>query len=226
MRLSFRIVSLTICAVVLTACEFQAVTTIRPDGSGEFRSEVGYSAKERENLESQNGGSKQDFCNTTQRSQQLFPPDVVITQEQRGDKTWCITTTGFNSLEDLRQLYESKSGLKINRLEIVDERLYYDIDIDTLSEDSAFRNFTAATWTVHLPGTPLDQNADLAGEKSLSWNLTPRSGVINLHVESTVERPPFNALLVIVIGIALVLIGVTIISAVQLVRRSRRANRA
>ena len=107
--------SLKICLLVfgvflLAGChKLEATTKIEPNGSGELKMGVGFSAEERANLEKRNPDQK-DFCNTTQA-----PPNTTITEEQRGDETWCINITRFNDLAELRSLYEQRSGIKINR---------------------------------------------------------------------------------------------------------------
>ena len=131
-------------------------------------------------MEKQSSNS-QDFCNTSQETR-----NVKVMEEQRGDETWCITTTQFKDLEELRSLYAEWEGIKINRLEISDGKFYYNLDLDTLSEDSSFSALTDITWTVVLPGTPISHNADQVDGNTLTWIPTPKSGTINLHAESEV----------------------------------------
>jgi hypothetical protein len=184
---SLKLVVLVIGAFVLAGCHKLEVTTkIEPNGSGELRMGVGFSAEERANMEKQNS-NPQDFCNTSQT-----PPNVTVTEERRGDETWCTTTTRFKNLEQLRSLYEQRKGIKINRLEISKGKFYYDVDIDTLSADSSFSAPTDITWSVVLPGTPIEHNADQADENTLIWTPTPKSGIINMRAESEVPRSGFN----------------------------------
>jgi hypothetical protein len=184
--------SLKICLLIfgvflLAGChKLEATTKIEPNGSGELKMGVGFSAEERANLEKQNPNQK-DFCNTTQA-----PPNTTITEEQRGDETWCINITRFNDLAELRSLYEQRSGIKINQLEISDGKLTYDVDLDTLSEDSNFSALTEITWSLVLPGTPLTHNADDAVENTLIWKPAPKSGIVNMQAESEIPRGGFN----------------------------------
>lgn len=174
---------LVLMALLLVGChKMQATTKIDSNGSGELRMGVGFSAEERANLEKQNS-NPQDFCNSSQT-----PANVKVTEEQRGEETWCITTTHFKDLEELRSLYGQRKGIAINRLEISDGKFYYDIDLDTLSEDSSFSALTEITWSVSLPGTPIDHNADHVSENTLSWTPTPKSGIIHLRAETEVPR--------------------------------------
>jgi hypothetical protein len=137
-------------------------------------------------MEKQNS-NPQDFCNTSQT-----PPNITVTEEQRGEETWCITTTRFKNLEQLRNLYEQRKGIKINRLEISDGKLYYDIDLDTLSETSNFSAFTSITWSVVLPGAPIEHNADQTAENTLTWTPISRSGMISIRAESEVPQAKFK----------------------------------
>ncbi len=74
--------------LLLAACQFNATTRIDPSGSGEFRSEVGFSAEERQNLEEQSQGTNAgNFCNVPAGQGQV-PSEVTVTEETRGDQTW------------------------------------------------------------------------------------------------------------------------------------------
>jgi hypothetical protein len=173
--------------LLLAGChKLEAKTKIEPDGSGELQMGVGFSAEERANMEKQNS-NPQDFCNTSQTS-----PDVTVTEEKRGDETWCNTITHFKDLEELRSLYEQRKGIRINRLEIVDGKFYFDVDIDTLSKTSDFSAFKEITWIVVLPGTPIEHNTDQADANTLTWRVTPQIENTNLRAESEVPRTGFN----------------------------------
>lgn len=206
--------ALAACTLLLGGCKFQASTQVQGNGRGELRSEVGFTAEERQNLEQQNPNS-QDFCNTSGQSS----PGVTVSEERRGDETWCITTAGFKDLEQLRSLYLQKKGISVNRLEIAAGRFYYDIDIDTSSQDSNFSAFSAITWELTLPGAPLQHNATQADGRTLTWVISPRSGLAHLQAESEVEQTWFAS--PAVLGILLGLLagaGLTLV----LVRRARR----
>jgi hypothetical protein len=184
---SLRFVLLVMGTLVLAGChKLEARTEIEPNGSGELRMGVGFSAEERANLEKQNS-NPQDFCNTSQT-----PANVTVTEEQRGDETWCITTAPFKDLNELRGLHEQRKGITINRLEINDGTLYYDVDLDTLSEDSNFSALTEITWSVTLPGKPIEHNADHVSENTLTWTPTPKSGIIHMSAESEVSQSGLN----------------------------------
>ena len=129
----------------------------------------------------------QDFCNTARSF-----GNITVTEENRGDETWCITTTPFKNLEELRKLYEQSKGIRINRLEIMDGKFYFDVDIDTLSETSDFSAFTDITWTVVLPGAPIEHNTDTVEANTLTWTVKPEIESTNLYAESEVPSAGFN----------------------------------
>lgn len=184
---SIKILVLIFSVLLLTGChKLEAKTKIEPDGSGELQMGVGFSAEERANMEKQ-GSNPQDFCNTSQTA-----PKVTVTEEKRGDETWCITTTQFKDLEELRSLYEQRKGIRVNRLEIVDGKFYFDVDIDTRSETSDFSAFKDITWIVVLPGTPIEHNTDQADANTLTWTVTPQVDSTNLRAESEVPKSGFN----------------------------------
>ena len=217
-----RFVLFAMCALLLAACKFQATTTLNPDGSGELRTEAGFTAEERQNLENQSGNKGSgDFCNSSGQT----PPDVTIAEEQRDDETWCVTTQRFDGLDELRRLYEKQKGVRINQLEISDGTLYYDVDVDTSSRTSDFSAFSAITWTVILPGTPVYYNAAQAEGNTLAWRLAPQSGTINLRAQSEVAESTSNLpLLVGGVMVLAVCVGTLLGGAgvFFLLRRSRK----
>ena len=190
-----------VCTLLLTGChKLEATTRIQPDGSGELQMGIGFSAEERANMEKQ-GSNPQDFCNTKQSNS-----DVMVTEEQRGDETWCISVMKFKDLEELRGLYGQREGIKINRLEISDGRFYYDIDVDTLSDDSSFSVLTDIKWLLELPGAPIDHNADQVEGNTLTWIPNPKSGIIHLRAESEVPRGGFPSCGAAFLGIGAALV--------------------
>ena len=187
MKIQLSRILLPAAAVLLLAgChKLDATTRIEANGSGELRMETGFSPEERENLEKQNP-NQQDFCNTSQS-----PPNVSVTEEQRGEETWCITTAQFENLDELRSLYGQRDGIQINRLEISGGRFYYDIDLDTSSGESNFSALTEITWSVILPGTPLNHNAEQVDGNTLTWKPASKSGIVNMQAESEVPQGGF-----------------------------------
>ncbi len=170
-------------ALLLAGChKLEVTTSIKPNGSGELQTGIGFSAEERANIEKQYANS-QYFCNTSQTHE-----NVSVTEEQRGDETWCVTTTQFKNLDELRAFYEQQMGIPVNRLEIRDGKLYYDVSLGASSDGPSSSIGTQFTWSVLLPGAPISHNADEADGNTLIWKPTPKSGVINFQAESEVSR--------------------------------------
>ena len=183
--------------LLLAGChKMEATTTVQPNGSGEFRMEIGFSAEERANMEKQNN-NPEDFCNFSNP-----PENVTVIEEQRGDETWCVNITSFEDLDELRGLYQQRKGITINRLEITDDTFYYDIDVDMSSEDSGFSVLTEMTWSVVLPGAPISHNADHVDGNTLTWRPAPKSGFVNLTAQSSVPDtstfPPCSTALLVI----------------------------
>jgi hypothetical protein len=209
MKQKFYLTSLClISAILLVACQFQATTQIEPSGSGNFRSETGFSAEERQNLEEQaEGDATGNFCNIPATQGQV-PSNVTVTEEMRGDQTWCVTTTNFNNLNELRELYEGNGTITVNRLEVSGNTFYYDVDINVDNGDAALSNYESATWRVIVPGTVTNHNATSAQSNTLTWDLTPQSGVVNLHIESTVPESGPN---LVMLGIGAAIVGLIVL---------------
>lgn len=198
-KLTFAVV--TFVALILAGCKFQSTTTIQPGGAGDLRTEVGFSAQERANMEKQNPSSAKDFCN----AQASRPGNITVTEEKRGDETWCVTTASFRNLDQLRRLYLQREGIQIDRLEINGGTFYYDISIDTSSRDSNFSGFTSTTWILVLPDKPVTHNADRVDGNTLTWNVAPLSGVRNLRAASKIGQPV--SVVVVEILILILIIG-------------------
>jgi hypothetical protein len=99
--------------------------------------------------------------------------------------------------------------------------------VDTSATESSFSAFTAITWVVTMPGTPISHNAEQAGGNTLTWFLTPKSGTLNLQAESAVERSSSTVPLVIGGVMLLGLCGLGLLGglgAIFLLRRSRQSS--
>jgi len=208
MKLRRQVIPVVLSALFLAGCKFQAITTIEASGAGELRTEIGFTPDERQRLEAQSGNAA-DFC-ATERA----PTGMTVTEERRGDETWCVTISGFGDLDELRELYAERAGVTINRLELTGDRLYYDIDIDTSSKESNFSTFSSTTWTIVLPGALVDHNATQQIGDMLVWELMPRSGMVRLRAESRLESgssPETGAPILGLLGL-LVVIGMVFLA--------------
>src|SRR5262245_10216037 len=83
--------------LALAACTFQVNTTVTTRGAGEIRSEIGFTAGDKETLKTL-GTSPDKFCADAQSGGDL-PADAPVTVEERGDETWCVVTVPFADLD-------------------------------------------------------------------------------------------------------------------------------
>lgn len=168
--------------LLLAGCHKLEITTqIESNGSGELKTGVGYSAEERASLEKQHNSS-QDFCNTSMTTE-----NVTEAEEQRGDETWCVTTIQFATLDELRALYEQRE-ITVNRLEIRDGKLYYDVSLGASPDDPSSSIGTQFTWSVLLPGAPISHNADQVDGNTLVWTPAPQGQSVDFQAESEAPR--------------------------------------
>ncbi len=169
---------LVLASLALSACTIQISTAFNPDGSGEWRTEMGISDEEAQLLTgSGTASSTEQFCNDMLTGGEL-PEGVTDSFEEREDGDWCVFTRPFANLEELRALYIENGGVIINRLEIVDGSLFYDVTMDMGSSED-FQSISDMgveinmTWALTLPGTITSHNATSVDGNTLTWNLTP-----------------------------------------------------
>src|SRR3982074_1489557 len=77
----------------LLACKWLDMTTVQPDGSGEYREDIGYNPEE---LSKEN---PKTFC------QPGSNPNIRISRERRGEDTWCVAAQAFANINELRAIY-------------------------------------------------------------------------------------------------------------------------
>jgi hypothetical protein len=216
-------------ALILAACKVDIISTLRPDGSGELRTEMGLTPEDKQALEAFSNGGTQDLCTSIQAQGGSPPPGMVFEQEERGDETWCVATEPFGNLDDLRSLYADMQGVTVNRLEIKDGRLYYDITLD-LSEGSTPPSSIDLTWQIEVPGTVGVNNADSVEGRRLTWGL-PLGGTVNVHAESVLGglalpggTSPWVAVGAVVLAcLCLIVLAVIVVVVVVVARRRKPA---
>lgn len=169
-------------AFVLAGCSMEYDTTIQPDESGRMVLSIGFTADEMEMIGAT--ANSATFCQDMWADESTdFPPDTVIRQEQRDTETWCIADMPFSDLQQLRSIYVNQ-GVTVNRLEIVDNTLYYDLSLD-LSDTGELGSSIQFTWRLTMPGRITSHNAQSVDGRTLIWN--PRVGSLNrLQAESSV----------------------------------------
>lgn len=183
MRNKFMLVAgIVLLAFVLAGCSMEYDTTIQPDESGRMVLSIGFTADEMEMMGAT--ANSASFCQEMWAEENTdFPPGTVIRQEQRGTETWCIAEMPFSSLQQLRSIYVNQ-GVTVNRLEIVDNTLYYDLSLD-LSDAGGLGSSIQVTWRVTMPGRITSHNAQSVDGRTLTWNLGVGS-LNRLQAESSV----------------------------------------
>ncbi|HNT25272.1 MAG TPA: hypothetical protein PKM21_12945 [Anaerolineales bacterium] len=175
-------VLLVIAALLLSACTINLKTIINADGSGQSISEFGFNPEDLSSLTSYGFTTVEEYCN---ESASDMPANTTIAVEQRGEETFCILSVPFASLEELKATYQD-GEVTINRLEIVDEVLYYDVSL-TPSEETAVTE-AAINWILVVPGSIQSHNATSVEGNTLTWEMN--SGTItNMQVQSNLKAP-------------------------------------
>jgi hypothetical protein len=177
-------------AVLLSACNLQIKNTIRPDGSNDLRTEIGFTTEDKQML-STFGSTTEDLCSSVQ-SESGLSADTTFSKEERGDETWCTMQMSFASLDELHKALEEGSGITVNRLEIVDGKLYYDLEVDMSTDEANLGQTFPMTlkWQVNVPGKVINHNANQVDGKTLTWNLAPNQNA-QIQVESSLSGGKF-----------------------------------
>lgn len=228
--------------VLLSACTTTVDTNVGKDGSGSVATSIGMTPAELQSLSSLSA-SGENFCDSIQASNGL-PPQVTIHQEQRGDETWCVATQPFKDLDGLRSVYGELGNVQINELTLNDGRLVYDVVVDmtdmtTEGIDPSLLNTVQLDfeWSLTVPGSVGQNNADQVNGQTLTWKLTPGK-TAQLHAESNYSTLPSvvpqiaggsvhlpNWLVPVVIGLLCLDVIIVIVAAVvifDIVRRRRK----
>ena len=170
--------------LLLAACKVNVGTSVDANGSGETRTEIGFTAEEKQSILQLSGGNAENLCDTLQSEGQALPPDAAFTQEERGDETYCVTSRPFDDLDGLKRLYGEMDGVSINELSLVKGKFVYDVDVDFSGAQDTGALALSIEWRLTVPGSAGTNNADEVEGKTLIWHMT--SGrKINLHAESS-----------------------------------------
>ena len=204
---------LIIVAVVLSSCRSVVDTKLEEDGSGELRTSIVFTAEEKQNFDSAPGNSGKKICDNLKANS---PPQTEFIEEAKGDETYCTTLHSFNTLQQLRALYEGMANVTVNDLSMFLGDLVFNIQVDLTSRDG--NEAAPSEWRLTLPGEIGENNADMVDSNTLIWSIAP-GDVRTLEAESTVEP---GLLAQIVVGGLIVLVG--IILAVWLVRYFAKRN--
>jgi hypothetical protein len=178
---------ISLAALALSACTIQIRTDITETGAGTWRAEMGFSPEDK-TLIAGLGSTPEQFCADAAAEGDL-PPGVTSSFETRADGDWCVFTQTFASLEELRTIYNNGDGILVNRLEILDGVLYYDVTVDTGSagDFASIEEMGASidmAWIVTFPGNVTSQNATTFEGNTFTWTLTPGTPA-NIQAQSS-----------------------------------------
>ena len=186
---------LVLLSLFLSACTLRVSTRLNADGSGEYRTEIGFSPTEAQTL-SATSGSMDSICQTGDLTS---VPDLqagsIATLEDRDGQTWCVVRVPFTNLDQLRRLYESNGGITVHQLEIVNGHTYYDITVGredgSTSSNQGLQALGGvmaqaidASWQVTFPGRVGANNGNEVQENIVVWRLDPTARSLCLIAES------------------------------------------
>lgn len=161
-----------ILVLALSGCNLNFNTRVQGDGAGRMSIEIGYTTAEIEDWWEESVSA--NFCEEIWYEENLaqdFPPGATIHVEQRGAQTWCIVDIPFSNLRQLRDVYEDALSMDVDRLEIVNETFYCDLnwDLRGLQDESSYP--IEAVFRLTTPGTVTTTNADVRSGRTLTWYL-------------------------------------------------------
>lgn len=212
---------LMIAALLLTACRIVVDTNVKPDGSGELRSAVVFSAQEKENFAQKPENQSKSICDNLGKD---VPADARFAEEIRDGETYCTTERSFNNLAELRKFYAGMGQVTVNTLQFELGKFTFDVDVDLTNNKEG--EGLVNEWQLTLPGVIGSQNADRVEGQTLVWVIQPgKKG--HLHAESEVGMNPATlgapgALILVAVGSILVLALAGVVLAFLLLRRNRQ----
>lgn len=159
---------LALAVLFLTSCRVVVETAIGPDGSGELRSSVVFSAQEKAGFAAKPENASKSICDNLREN---APADAAVTEETQGDETFCVTTRTFHNLDELRKLYGGMSQVTVNQLQFDLGTFTLDVDVDLSSANDA--KGVAQEWRLTAPGQIGANNADRVEGQTLIWTVAP-----------------------------------------------------
>lgn len=220
MKTKIRILLLFVVAILLlTACRVVVNTDVRADGSGELRTAVVFTAKEKEDFQQKPENQGKGICDGIKSG---VPTGATFVEEIREGETYCITERPFASLDELRSFYAGMNQVTVNTLQLEMGKFTLDVEVDLTDNENG--GGLENEWNLTLPGGIGENNADRVDAQTLTWVVSPGEKV-QLHAESmigTSSPPPDTSGTRIFIAIGLVLLALIAgLLIVLLVRRTR-----
>jgi hypothetical protein len=163
--------------LLLAACTARFTTTINADGTGEVAIEFGFTEFEGSVLSDFLGMEASAICEEA-FAEFDYMDDVDTDVDTRGEETWCIATVAFASLAELEDLYYEFDAY-VDRLEIDEETLIYNLELDLTSMSAAdleqisaiSEDLPIVEWRLIAPGSVIGSNADDVQGRTLTWVL-------------------------------------------------------
>lgn len=181
--------SLVLAVLLLAGCTISITTKVNADGSGEMGFAYKFTKSDLDSLAS--FGMKADtICSdmTSQGGSSLDLQGMELKQEKHGDETWCVGTKPFKTLDELKT-GDSTSGFTINRLEIKDNKLYFDA---VMSAGSDTQGMESMPFEINIgyeftaPGKVTKHNGDKIDGNTVTWNI-PLTGEKSMQLESDLK---------------------------------------
>ena len=175
---------LAVVALVLTACRIVIDTEIKPDGSGELRTAVVYTVKEKEDFTQKPENKSKSICANLEKD---VPAGAAFVEEIHDGETFCVTERSFTNLAELRKHYTGMAQVRVNTLQFELGKFTLDLDVDLTNNKDG--EGLVNEWQLRLPGEIGTHNADRVEGQTLVWVISPGQER-PLHAESTVGLNP------------------------------------
>lgn len=214
---------LVLVGLLLTSCRVVVNTDVKADGSGELRTAVVFTAKEKEEFAQKPENQSKSICDGIKQG---VPAGATFVEEIRDEETFCVTERPFKDLAELRQYYASMNQVKVNTLMFEMGKFTMDVDVDLTDKGNG--KGLENEWHLTLPGGIGEHNAERVEGQTLVWVVSPGE-TAHLHAESMVGTTPVspdttfnNTLILVVVVLVLVLLAGGILAFILLRRKSRQ----
>ncbi len=198
-------VVMLVLALALSACNFHFKTDISKDMSGTFAFIMDFTADDVETLTAM-GSAPSDLCNELKADAAADEEsDAVVTYVENDDgSVACETRIPFADLDELSRVYQDMD-FTVNRLEVADKTLYYDVMV-TMDDENAMGGFVNIIWDVTFPGKVVQHNGTSQQGNTVTWDFGDAS---SMRVTAESKVGGMNSLVVGIL-VAVVLLALMI----------------
>jgi hypothetical protein len=225
-------------AFLLAGCTVEYDTTIKSDQSGTVTEAIGLTSDELGYLNTESSGLNSSGTSGTttpgnacdkmfSNSSSSLPSGTTTREEQKGDTTWCYLDTKFANLDELKSFYGDQN-VTVNRLEVVNNTLYYDVSLDSSDESGLSGTAIQMTWKVTMPGTVGSNNADSKSGKTLTWDMSNSTGSLDMQAQSTLSSTTDIIWWLVggLLCLCLIVVVIVIVVVVVVVQRNKKKKAA